>query len=790
MLTFDTETCGLHGMAVFLQYQIDKGEIHLCDLWKMQVGDVLELLEMVAAHEVCGFNLAFDWFHISKLYTTFTLFAQEYGNGAIPEDYIEEIADLEERARFLDLCIKPRAAMDLMLHSRKGPYQSLMARHDIKIKNVPSLLAPALAAELEKRVEIDGIYFSRRKDTYSPQWQVYPTDRPDFKNVVLKFNASGALKVLAEHALGYSKDNILRFTDIEVPKRYRPAEYGWAPFAKAVSSASKNWIAPAKRSGKTKKKFAWPKLIKEHINHWAYYQPARKYGQNDVKYTQELWEYFGHPEPGDDDSELACMVGCVRWHGFRLDLKKIRELRNEALTRELNVPTAPRAARAYLEEVLDETEIGQLDGTGRIILEGISEWQCDCSEEFEDDNDGMGHLASLGIDFGNQQPETSIADCPRCGGVGKHPAAERATKILRRRKADKEVELYDKLLTANRFHASFKVIGTLSSRMSGTDGLNAQAINRQFKVRDAFTLSDDGFILCGGDFDAFEVVLADAAYNDPALREVLLAGKKIHALFAMEIFPGKTYQDILDTKDTERDLYSIGKAGIFALVYGGDWNTLVNKNGIPEEIAKRAYENFILKYPGIEKARQKIFEMFCSMRQPAGLGSRVIWRDPAEYIESLLGFRRYFSLENKICKALFDLANNPPPAWRKFKVSCERHAGREQTVFGASSSALYGAAFAIQAANMRAAANHVIQSSGATITKAVQRNVWDQQPCGVSEFRVIPMNVHDEVACPCKPQYAEQVEQIVNDTVEMFRPQVPLIKMDWTKGAASWGQMK
>ena len=63
------------------------------------------------------------------------------------------------------------------------------------------------------------------------------------------------------------------------------------------------------------------------------------------------------------------------------------------------------------------------------------------------------------------------------------------------------------------------------------------------------------------------------------------------------------------------------------------------------------------------------------MRQPAGVGSAVIWHEPAEFVESFLKFRRYFTLENTIAKA------------------------RIQTAGGAVSSALYGAAFGIQAAN-------------------------------------------------------------------------------------------
>lgn len=91
---------------------------------------------------------------------------------------------------------------------------------------------------------------------------------------------------------------------------------------------------------------------------------------------------------------------------------------------------------------------------------------------------------------------------------------------------------------------------------------------------------------------------------------------------------------------------------------------------------------------------------------------------------------------------------------------------------------------------MRAAANHVIQSSGATITKNVQRRLWDLQPSGVSDFKVMPMNIHDEILCPVKPDLVSTVTKLVNDTVEGFRDRVPLIKLGWKENATSWADLK
>jgi hypothetical protein len=207
------------------------------------------------------------------------------------------------------------------------------------------------------------------------------------------------------------------------------------------------------------------------------------------------------------------------------------------------------------------------------------------------------------------------------------------------------------------------------------------------------------------------------------------------------------------------------------------------------DTAQAAYESWGRTFPGIEKARQRILDQFCSMRQTGGVGTQVDWADPSDYVESFLGDRRYFSLENRVCRELFNLAQKPPQAWREVKIKVVRR-NRIQTAGGAVSSALYGAAFAIQQANMRAAANHEIQSPGARITKHVQRRVWDHQPVGVHELVVAPMNIHDELAVVNRPDYTLPIAETIRESVEKYRPQVPLIGMEWFLRAGSWAEKK
>jgi hypothetical protein len=737
----DTETCGLCGPIVLLQYAIGDGDIILWEPWHNTFSDNLNLLQLICHHDggIIGFNLVFDWYQICKLYTIFDLFVKKYPDKAedYPIDHINKLGILEKEARD-GPCLKPVKCHDVMVHARKGPYQSTMSRKSIIIKKVPNALAIALAFKLETLIPLNDIYFAKRKDKHAPKWSIEEVkDYPDFKNLILRFKPSSALKALAADALGI-KDATL-FSEISLSKKTFPEELEYAPFALAIAPnyrKTKDWNG------------AWPERIKYHIEHWRFSKYARQYASDDVVYTRALYKHFGSPPFGDDDSELTCLIGASRWRGCAIDLKRIKDLRNKALIKSKVAPKDARKVRKYISEVLSPTEQLILkDSTKKIILEEIASWSLD-------------------------EPENQ--------------AAKRAQEVLDARKATKEIENDDKLIEAERFHVSSSVIGALSGRSSGSGGgINSQGIKHTKEVRSCFPLAFTSDVLCGGDFVSFEVVLADADYGDPKLRRQLQSGKSIHGIFGSLIYPGMTYEDIMKTRATNDDKYTRSKSGLFAMIYGGTPYTLKTRLGITEEAAQAGYERFTNEYQQIGIKRKEISNRFCSMVQRGGIGSRVEWREPDDYVESMFGFKRYFTLENKICKALFDLAENPPKEWLKLKINVIRR-DREQTVTGAVRSALFASAFAIQAANTRAAINHRIQSSGATLTKTLQRRIWDLQPTGINEWQVQPFNVHDEIMCPAKPKMINKIHNIVDTFIEEHRGRVPLLEIDWHDKMESW----
>lgn len=835
MLYFDTETCGFHGPAVTIQYAEDDGEINIHHIWREPIIDTLKLIEEICQKEVCGFNLTYDWFHLCKTYTTLMLLGEKVGYDEWPVDHIDTYAELEPAARD-GACLKPKSALDIMLHARKGPYQSTMDRRNITIKRVPNVLARLLRDELEARIPLRDIYFSRKKDKKAERWSIREIKGTrEFVDVVLKFAPSAALKVLASDALGVKDDDILKFSNVGVPRKYNPVEVGWAPFALALSNKKRGWMARVKKSGGKKEGPTWPGVIERHIDHWAFDVLAKRYGADDVKYTRALHRFFGSPPAGDNDSILACMVGAVRWRGFGLDHVKLDELYHEALKLSSSAPKAPHHVKKYLCQVLTPDEQVCLrdnngkEGTGKVILETIAKMDSDCP---------------------NCKGE-GTPDCVQCKGTGavKHPAATRAEECLNARKATTKLSLYEKLRKAGRLHASLKVIGALSSRMSGADGLNSTGIQHEKKIRSIFTFALGDLGLCGGDFAAYEVSIADARYNDPELRNQLLTCwvceqvrtidqyeetncpncgctatncknkkckkiivlnrdnsiyrscgcdapnpgvgedtlRKIHGLFGQELAPGKSYVDILNTKGQVPDLYDQGKRGIFSQLYGGNFATLMSRLGIEEEAARQAEQGFQNRFQGVGKARKGIEDRFCSMKQTS-LGAKVTWNEPDEYVESLTGFKRYFTLENQICRVLFELAEDPPEEWNKLRIECVRREGRVQKVGGAVRTAVFAAAFQIQSRNMRAAANHEIQSTGAILTKELQCDIWALQPFGVNKWAVQPFQVHDEIMVCRRPELDSQVYDIVQAFVRKRKSLIPLLRIDWSRSLNNWSE--
>lgn len=731
----DTETCAFTGPVVLIQYALGpEGKVYLHHPWDVPAKHTLTLIETFCDNEVVTWNLTYDWFHLQRLYCLFSTLDPD----AIPREHIEYLQKQDPNIwRLTDYCIKPKAALDLFLYAKTGPLQMVMDRKDIVVRKIPALLASVVCDELNERTELPDLLFAKKVDpTIRWTYQTHEKD-PQFCDIVLRFAPSARLKdVIAYLNLA----DTTKFEEVMLSKNLNPSEESWNPLA-------------------TK----WAFYLPFHLNHWGVNQLAQSYAYDDVRFLQMIDAYFGFPDAGDINSEIAVQVACTRFFGFAVDKEELQSRIPALKTAELKAPTAPGRVKDYIYPLLSETELLALDGsTKKEILEDMVNWTVPC---ISCDSEG----------------------CSKCDmGMLPHPVVKRVEEVLAARRAGKRRELIEKLLTANRFHASYNVIGTLSSRMSGTDGINPQGIPKKKIERKPFTLADGDFILSGGDFDAFEVSIACAAYEDPVLEEELKSGKKIHVLFAQMMFPDVSYEEIVASDKTDNDMYAKGKAGVFGDMYGGTYETLMNRLGLEEEHAIETTENWRRKYQGAGRYRDEMHDRFASMKQPKGIGTKIEWHDPDEYVESLNGFRRYYTYENQMCKILFELANKPPKRWMSAKQQVIRR-DREQTASGAARSAVFAAAFNIQAKNLRAAINHVIQSTGALITKEAQKEIWDLQPAGVHPLQVKLMNIHDELLAVHRPELTEKVQNIVENVVERNQEIVPLLQITWETDLPCWG---
>ena len=552
---------------------------------------------------------------------------------------------------------------------------------------------------------------------------------------------------------------------------------------------------------------AWPGVIEKHIEHWATRADAREYANDDIVYTRALDKHFGCPPPGTttrrwpawspSSAGMASRSTRPAWGNCSPRPRRWSP-------RPVNI-NKPGEVRAYITAAMDATEAIVLEeSTKKANLEAIS----------KTGRSQAGALRPLRRHAGlrplrrHRRPAAGQASGRRSG-----PRTILDVKI-----AAKEVELYKKLLLAGKFHASFVVIGTLSSRMAGADGLNPQGIKHAKDVRQMFPLFWEDMILCGGDFDSFEVTIADAVYNDPALRKDLITkgpcpkcggtgmdkktGKpcgeceitgmtpqKLHALFGMALSGLTTPRSSL-RRTRENDWYDKGKRGVFALVYGGDWNTLVQKLGVTEERAKRAYADFVKRYPGIGKARNKTFDAFCSMRQPAGIGSAVVWADARRVHRNLPGLPPLLHPGKQNLQG--PLRPGPQPAEALAALQGQGRAPRPRADGrrGRGQSPSTGPRSRCRPPTCGRRPTTRFRVPGAEITKSVQRQLWDLQPAGIHPLRLAPLNVHDELMVVAMPEFVTDITASVREVVEVFRGQVPLIGMTWFEGMDNWAEKK
>ena len=731
MVFFDTESVSKTGPLVLIQWlNFPDGdqygrEVYIHEVWKMPIFSTLSLIESFTRDDIIGFNLVHDWFVLTKWYNILNKVGDK--NGPPNRDEVRRIEAIGPQLG--DCCLKPRSSCDLMLRARSGGYQYLAKHKPILIRKVPRNAVSKVISELEQ-IELPKGVKVRWRETEKR------LRRADVVDVVGEFtNQSTSLKALSS----------IIFNDHKIAEEKFEKEVGQIPYMDEPDW--KPWGGN------------WDRGLNFLLRAFET-ERARSYAYRDVLYTYRLWQELGSPACGDDDSELSCLIGAMHWYGFSINQSRILPLLEhykQQTVCPIN-PNSPIEVVNYLKVHLDATEQLVVKDAKRTTLEELRRW---------DD----------------------------------HPIKPVVENIIQAKQAYKRLDLLRKLRKAGRFCFTMKVQGTLSNRMAGgseeigrgmsighATKLNAQGVPREKEIRSLFTLAYSSSNtassenLEGGDFDALEVTIADAVYQDEQLRQDLNSSIKIHAITG-SVFYGCTPEKILDTRGTINDRYVRSKNAFFGWLYGAQLAKVAKVLDLTEEQTTFGLQRLIKRYPKIAEARKRLMDQFTPLRQEGGPGTSIEWVEPADYVESILGFRRYFTLEWSIIRGLYNLANYPPDSWAAIPGTCRR-TNREQPIKGAIQSALYAAIFSLQSHVFRAAANHQIQAVGAQLNKHLTRRIWDLQPHGTGPWIVRPLNVHDENQCPVKEGYT--CKERVNETVEEMKKWVPLISLKWKTGLKSW----
>lgn len=742
MYFYDTETCGLFGVPIIIQHARDDGPVRVHNIWETPAGQTLELIEAMMAEGVCGYNLTFDHFHLQKIYNMLALVDED----TIPIKNIRLMYEAEADGRF-GQCVKPYEVVDLMMNVRKSELQQAMGKKEWRIKKVHMNLVSKLVEYLNRNTRIesylhiipDAIWHSAIIENSKGEW----IDR-EWRDIVGRIRSSGGLKPVCAYVFNMPAKSFQ-----EVMPDNQPIELGYIPFAKQIVEMD-GWPTKKPPVGMVGEyKGTWPAHIRSHVAHWKQALPL-KYAMEDVIWTRKLYEHFDEPSE-TVDSSLTCTVASCKWRGFDLDTQQLELLRDSIIDEIDSQIIDSRRARRYLMEAMDKFEVDRfmaqdkVEGkTNKPALDQLEKWIEPCDKCLENGWDG----------------------CPECG---EHEVARRAKKIKNSRKMNAKLKVIRKLLLAERLYPGYNVIGTKSSRMSGSGGLNPQGFDKEKQFRSCFTLGPN---LAGGDFDGFELTICDAVYDDPNWHEMLTTGKKVHAIFGAGLYD-MDYDDVM----ADKEKYGKSKSGLFALVYGGTAGAIEYKLEATAEQSKRAEKEFFKNFPLFLKRREEIYKHYRPLKDDC------TWEEPLDYIESFMGHRRYFNLEWKICRLLYRLAQDMPFECRD-EPTCIRHEkGRVQTVSNALRSALYQSIRQIQKKASRAAINHEIQSPGADITKAVQKAMSDLQPKGIHDWQIQTMNVHDElIAVVHNPAIVDLVERTVYDKIEELKEKVPLLEMEWGHG--------
>lgn len=337
------------------------------------------------------------------------------------------------------------------------------------------------------------------------------------------------------------------------------------------------------------------------------------------------------------------------------------------------------------------------------------------------------------------------------GQKDKHPIAK---VYLRFKAAQKVTSTYGQNFLdlinpkTDRIHTSFNQIGTDTHRYSSGGGDDKEVIpgkkiplvNLQNLPADAETracfVADKGNKWISADYSGEESVILANIARDEAMIDLFLNGcGDLHSLVAKMVYPDEL-KDVAveDVKKLRPDLRKKAKAPEFTFAYGGDANTLIGRDHIPEEEAREIEANYRKGFKGVaayQSYQRKIVMQLGYINTCPEVGFRA----------HIYDFDKLSATQNKFGKEFWD-------HYRKLKAEDPSHELVEEVRHY----------FKRKSASERQSINYPIQSRGSAIFKICAVNlfkwVMDNNLFGVVKF-CIP--AHDEFNIEAPEEMAEEV---------------------------------
>ena len=336
------------------------------------------------------------------------------------------------------------------------------------------------------------------------------------------------------------------------------------------------------------------------------------------------------------------------------------------------------------------------------------------------------------------------------GQKDKHPIAK---VYLRFKAAQKVTSTYGQNFLdlinpiTGRIHSQFNQIGTDTHRYSSGGGddkeiipgrkiplVNLQNLPADAETRACF-VSDKGNKWISIDYSSEESVILANIAKDEAMLDIFRNKGDLHSLVAKMVYPEELKDiDVKDVKKLRPDLRKASKAPEFTFAYGGDANTLIGRDHIPEDEARKIEANYRKGFKGVDayQSRQRKLVM--------QLG----------YIDECpeVGFRAYIydfdklsTIQSKFNKEFWDRYRN----LKATNPDCEEVVEVRQY-------------FKRKSASERQSINYPIQARASAIYKIAMVNffkwVVDNNLFGVVKF-CIPC--HDETNLEAPEEIAEEV---------------------------------